>query len=359
MNGDRVGIVGPYNLSEATQLACPLADFLRQRGCRVEYLSTNQCRPGIHPFWDDRVSRKVQNFYGWASRLSLLIWFELQPGRIRLARGRCRQVFVPLWHRLPESERRALTSFDEIIAPCASLAVRMRQRLPQVRVQACDWDSGVPFAPRLPGPGTDKAVRLLVMLETLTLRDHPCGLISVLPVLLSRYPALSVTIASSGRRERVITNWLALLQQQYKARLAVSRRLGYADRLAMLQKHDWVMFATPRAESLVGPLEALSLGVPAIVYDIPPHNELIMHGHNGLKIPVRYEENWLGARTAELDVHRLLDALDPVCRDQRLLQQVRSRTWSELANHRSAFRHLWSRVLADAGGQETAADQVS
>ena len=83
------------------------------------------------------------------------------------------------------------------------------------------------------------------------------------------------------------------------------------------------------------PMEASALGVPSIVTDVRGCREVVVHGENGLRVPVR-------------DAVRLADAIVDLLRDadKRRAMGARAR---EIAEERFDERRIHSRVLAAYG----------
>ena len=136
-------------------------------------------------------------------------------------------------------------------------------------------------------------------------------------------------------------------------RVQITRQLGCMARSNLIQQHDWVFCASRQPNSCIAPMEVLSLGVPVIAFDVPPHNELVAHGHNGALLPVGYSVSWLGACYCNPEAYPLLESLSSVLADDCLLERVQSRSWSDLLNHRQAFRHLWHRILTPSEPSES------
>jgi glycosyltransferase involved in cell wall biosynthesis len=80
-------------------------------------------------------------------------------------------------------------------------------------------------------------------------------------------------------------------------------------------------------------LQAGAMGLPSIVTDINGSNEIIIHGQNGLIVPVK-------------DADRLLDAMNLLSKDIELRKNLASNARSMIVN-RYNQQALWSELLLE------------
>jgi glycosyltransferase involved in cell wall biosynthesis len=352
MNNPRVGFVLPYAPGEAAQMACVLADYLEQLGCRVDMTSSVPLGRRVHPRWDARVRKRPPHtdFLAWARKRQRLVWFEIPPRQLLLACGLrgCRHICVPLWPHLTAETASCLAAFDSIVAPSAALTVAL-QRCMLLTVRSCPWDSCGAIEPSRHGTLRPGRMQVLVLLDRDLLRRDGLLLLLALSVLLDGHEGLEFTLAGAGRWGKGLVAAFSSLRQRFGTRLRILRELSHESRRAAIRAHDWVFCASPSPGSGIGVTESLCLGVPAIAYNIPPYNEVLVHGYNGaqLHLPSTVDAKHLDAISVQLNSYNLLEGLTAVLGDEGLLTRVQSRDWRHCENTRQAFRQLWRQEILD------------
>jgi glycosyltransferase involved in cell wall biosynthesis len=149
--------------------------------------------------------------------------------------------------------------------------------------------------------GVPPETRLIGTAASLTIRKGLHHVIGMLPRLLKEFPDVRMALLGDGN-----------LRSQLEGQC---RDLGVADRVLMPGTlapgtdyiGDFSVFLQPSAEEGTSNavLEAMMLGVPCVVSDIPANREIIEHGIDGLIVPVEDEAAFAGAIAQILGDERL------------------------------------------------------
>jgi hypothetical protein len=185
---------------------------------------------------------------------------------------------------------------------------------------------------------------LIVYAGPLRREDGLDLLLSVLPPLRRRYPALRLLVAGGGEREPELAE--RLRAPGLRGHVAVTGRLPCRRAADLLPRADIAVFpALPGAHALLPSrhlLNAMAQGCAVVASDLDCHRELLQHGHSGILFGA-------GSGVALLDA--LLRLLAEPARLPDLGRAAvgvvaSSRSWEATA---ARYRRLYETVLAQHG----------
>lgn len=343
----QIGIYAPYTWDEATQMACILGDLAKQLAYKVSYVSVQSHNTPIHFRWDHivRNSRHLPSFKRWAHGCSHIVWFDVYKNRMQEAKQcGCRNIIVPLWHRLDIVKRSCLREFDTVMCPAESV-FRLFDRQPTIRdCRLAQWDSGLRAAKRPAGLTDPDQIRLYISVDGATVRQLDSVLFSVLHLLIDTHYHLHVTIAHTKQWSRAAADQARALMKVAGGRVRLLRKPSHTERLEALNSHDWVFCPSLTPNSGVDALEALATGAPVIAFNVPPFNEFIRPGYNGALIKCETLTAAAGAVCGLPNSRQMYEALNSVLGNNDQLIRLQNMPWPDLETRSRAFQQVWRKA---------------
>lgn len=242
-------------------------------------------------------------------------------------------------------ERWALRHADALAAGSAEQRAHLRgQGLAGGRIAV------VPAAPDLaPAPVSPQArlqaglegAPLIVYAGSLRREDGLDLLLSVLPALRRRFPALRLLVAGGGAREDELAE--RTRAPGLRGHVGVTGALSYRRAADLLPRADIAVFpALPGAHALLPSrhlLNAMAQGCAIVASDIACHRDVLIHGHSGLMFGA-------GSGAALLDalLRLLMEPWRQPALGRAAVEFVASkRSWEATA---ARYRRLYELVLA-------------
>ena len=339
----RVGIHAPYSRQEATHLGLTLASLAERLVYDVDWLSSQAHETQLHPAWDGRVlSGRKRSFTQWARkhRCGHLIWFDVQPEKLELARKRgCSNTLVLLWHRLEDQHVPYLSLFDRIVCPSFSVAQAFQKRFKPLglqNVRYLPWDTGTE---RRMGPQQSDETSVFLPLDGYTADKAGSLILHNAELLLASRSDITITVGHGKNWSREAMDALRRLQAARPQRVFTLKRRNWLEWTEAQSAHHWTLLPTLRCNTGYQVLDSLCLGVPVMAFDLPPISDSL-HSSHGVLMPCNLTSNWLGATTAVFSPRVLLSTLE-----ESLNPDVRRKLlhgdWSQLDERRRQFNLFW------------------
>lgn len=357
----QTGIFLDYVRDDVTAAALRLAGSLQRRSIQVDFLTGRTQQP-VHGLWDHQVLFKRQYattrgnsclpsaWSSWPKRNSECIWFRYDIGMFKqaVAASPCRRhVLVPKWHDLRQEDFGWLGVHHMIVcsSPTMARAVKSAMRIRKVNcpVDFIYWSSGVQSIEKS-GYRIAGQPKLVVVADRFTLQHHCDSILLTLGLVLRQARSLSVTLVIESGWPKHARSTVKRLLQEFSGRLAVKRGLTMDQRVLEINKHDWLWMASVRGTTGFPLQEALSCGVPVIVWDIAPFNELILNGWNGWCVPVEHTKSELKAPTATWSSKAASTVLCKAFRSEDELISLQEQDWL-LDGQEADFREFWERLV--------------
>lgn len=356
----RIAITAPYTRETTTRMACVVADCAEGLGHTVEYLSTRRISGEINRKWDSRVRSmdKLPDYINWAKGFDQFVWFDTYSARMRVTKHAI-NTLVCCGHRMTREHLNMLGRYQYLVAPTTSLAPTLHKFSGVNQQYYILWDAGSLITRSFSGTKTPSQMRLLVSLDGRTLVDEGMAILGALQVLLDQYSGLVITLLHTTRWTREGNVLTERLLQRYGDRVGLLRQPAQHERTRAIREHDWVLCPSVAPVAGLDAMEALYLGVPVIVHDIPPYSEFVKSGYNGVVLPALTRENWIGASSVDFNTHILLEGLTQVLADEHYLRRLQQQPWRNLAQVKSGFQSAWSSIWntphggSDVGTQES------
>lgn len=329
----QLGIHAPYGWFEASRLVVRIGELANSLGVPCSYMASQAHEAEFHPLWDRRIVAEGKgSFAEWIKDKTIILWSDLQPKKLQasVARG-CRNVLVATDRIRLE---RDLGPFDAVVFPSEAAYKRCPFSYASSR-RWIGWDSGTPLRQR-PGRRPGDGIKVYAPLDRATLDRAGNALLYAVDIILRDCP--QVTLAASYPRKLKETDGLAieLMQDRYGPRFIWLGRFDYLAHLRRVDWCDWLFYPSVADVAAVSPLEALAAGARVLAYNVPPVNEVVRSGYNGILVSPDTSHD--GKLTVRMEP--LVEAATAVFQQTPVASE-----WSELEDRRRQFTAGWRSAL--------------
>ena len=341
-----LGIYAPYTWDDVTYLACGLCDTMENLGGTVRYMSCQTHDKNVHFRYDKAVSNgKRVAFRPWAEQCRNMLWFDVQPSKLDIAkRAGCRNLLVPLLHRLEPQDFEVMPRFDDVLCVSQTIQDVLGRKAPRVDSERLDWDSCLPLASKSRSR-EEKDIHLFAPIDSATARDEGVLYADIFRILLDALPRLSITICATRYWRRPTLSAFCSLKDRFEDRMILLRKPDHFKRMEAYRTADWVFCGSLHESSLLAPTEALAFGCPIIAFNAPPINEMVQHLHNGYLIPCGTSRTAMGIPRIQVNAKELLDTLLASVGDPGVLMAMQQQPWPELEERKRNFLSRWRQLL--------------
>lgn len=348
----KLGIYAPYRRDETTTASLRLADLAASLFFDVRLLSCDRIERGIHPAWDERVSRYRSDteLYQWAKGCDHFVWFCPDApalDKTRTVAEKAQHVLVLSWHHLNAAQLTQCRAYSTTVCPSVQIrdhaAIEIFKGSVDHKVLVCNWDSGLATIERR-GKCHPQKTRLLVHMDATAIDDCGQMVLMALGNLLSCMPRLEVTLFSQKTWSRAARKALKILYQAWHPRLTMTCRLNLVEQVNQLHNHDWCLIPSTRVDFGMPALRALSCGLPVMAFDLPPLGEFLSTRTNAALIGCDLAVSWLKAPIAFTSLGQMLKPLVAALGedDDAQLHKLQLCDW-KLAQRATVFREFWTR----------------
>lgn len=354
----RLTIVTPYRHGEVTLQALRLADFASSYVESVTVLvSGRKARQPVHLFWDGRCRAfRGESFVRLARRTQQWVWCG-QPNLMLISAARhaqpdSRHLAWPSWGVLdPVRVRRILRSCDELLCcsgPMYRAVAELSRPGDRGKPELLSWVPPEPAdASELSAPGC----RVLVVVDTATMRRVGEGVLYLLGTLLGEYPELSVTLLCQGTWSKRLRRPMETAQLAFGDRLEMLRQQPWQRVVELLYSHHALLdlTTTPGVGVVAG--EAAMRGVPVIAFATPPREEVLEHGSQACLLQTHSRPTLLGAPRITFSVVSVLEQLRTLLAGGEIGRPGRRtrRFLREVGRCRAFWFHRWEVEVAEGG----------
>lgn len=342
----RIGLFTRYQPNELTRVALQLADWLSQRHVPVTIRAKGHIGT-VDPGWDRTIihDRSSLVFTEWAKGCSAIVWTHTPPAeQLRWAKEKkIRNIYLASWDELDVDPTQAYPLFHKIVLPSRVPADMLKRSHKLTNVVT------VPLYPNLPitqkgSRALSPHVRILVPLYSQTTTAVHCETMRTMSRVLDNVPDASVTILYH-RLNGIATRLLDELRKEYGSRLKACSGLLTSELHLCYAQHDITVWPSQQENfGLIG-ATSLYLGTPVIGFDIPPINEIIRNGRNGVLLDTNVSIGAAGTRWATLHYQRLEKAVIEVAQDPALLSTLQQNTAEGLEHRMLTFNESWMSLL--------------
>lgn len=340
----RIGIYVGWNCQEAAYMAGQLADRAALLGHAVSILSSQPLQTPVYERWDHEVEAPGRDFKAWAKAQRTIVWFEICPEKLRLARAAgCRNVLVLLWHRISPAEVPLLAEFANVVCPSKSCVEHAVRSYPHARYTLTEWDPGTPYATPVPH---DEPHKVFVPLDGQSARRYGPMILHAIRIVMARSPGLNFTLGRAGHWSRATVQAAGEAMRETPKRVVTFRRRGWQEWVGELAKHDWLFNPVLQDNACLTTTAAAYLRIPIVAFDVPPATDLLRDGKNAMLVRCELQETAWGVPTAVPTPKPLVDVLDNVLGNRPLGKALVGAYMSRrLERRRMAFNEFWETEL--------------
>jgi len=340
------GISLRYHQHEASWAALQLADLARDSGIPVKLYGSGVCKREMSPYWDARVTDgQKEPFEKWLEGCTRVIW-TVPPTPAELTCAKQMGVVTMLlvdWELLQQEDEPQIRDIDTLILPhrCVAEAV-------------CRWGSAMPahFYPFLMPwdvltPVTkprekESAPTIYVPLHDSQAAKSNLAVFNVIHGVLEQMPKVRAIVTGGARWSLRAVRAVRRLKRLHGDRFHFTKQPRPAERLEILGKaHLMVWPACYENFGLVG-LDAISMGVPVVAWDVPPLTEFLQNQQNALLVPCQHRHNWLGVPCAIGDYTTFGRAVVSLLQNSQLLATMRATSRKGLQARKDQFMQMWT-----------------
>lgn len=345
-----IGILAPYDRSEATMAAVRIANLAIAHGVEVRYVAVGRREPKLHAFWDRHVrSSRDDGVYIATRGCRTLVHFQTSPSlrkQTELVAPDAKHVLVPAWHQLRLEDAALVADHHAVIcgshAHCTSLKDAIFQGVENKIVSWIKYDSGIPAVKR------DSAVeynKVRVCLHANRSVIDVCGplWLRVITDLFDALPRLDITLLANKSWSAQDRKVIREIERKYPKRFVHKRQTDLDGLNQEFLTHDWALIPWTQACTALVAARALSCGAPVIALDIPPWSEML-NKRQGVLLPCDLQMSRFNAPTAVPDFNQIREALLQTLSCPNLLPRLRSENWF-LDRRTEQFTKFWTKVL--------------
>jgi len=344
------GISLRYHQCEATWAAIQLAELAREAGIHVRLYADDVCNRELSPYWDAHVTdgRKVP-FDEWMMGCTRVIW-TTPPSQLCLDRVQHRGIETQLladWELIQEEDADVVARLDSMILPHRCVAEAM-----------CRWASMIdghfypyllPWDVQLPitKPQKFREPEMVYM----PLHDSQAAKITlmvfnVLHAILTHMPKVSVTLTGGARWSLKSLRAVNALRRHHGSRIQFIRKPDACRRLQLLTEADVMLWPACYENFGIIGLEAITMGVPVLAWEIPPMTEFLRHNHNAVLVPCDVQYNWLGVPCVHPDYDAFGRAALSLLQNPQLLATIRATSRKGLQARKDQFMQMWTKLTS-------------
>lgn len=340
----QIGIHAPYAHNDTTAMACALGELSIELRGSTSYLAYQSISDNVHFRWDKEVrSVNRTSFKQWAETRDLIIWFDVQPKKLKMVRN-AKNVLVPMWHSMSLPQLATLNQFSAIVCPHES-AYKLLCRTRTTDLQLAEWSQCYREQSRPRGTHEPGKFRILVSLNGASICRFGDTLLPALRLLVDVMPDVYVTIMHTKRWPKSLAEQAKTLVGISDGRVSMLYKPNYLRRIEALKTHDWLFCSSVSADAGWDATEALSLGMPVLCFDVAPYRDIVRNGHNGIKIPCNIERTEFGAEIAQPNSAETLEALSIIAGDVGLLTELQGTDWPDIEHRTRHFQSVWRKLL--------------
>ncbi len=348
-----IAILTPYGRTETTAAAVRVAELAVGAGLDARLVSVGPREARVHPFWDRHVvCGRDAGLAQATAGATTCVWFAYGEGLRREAARVCPKaahVLVPSWHGLPRPGTAPFPPYEQIVCPSKGhhaafvSCVVPDQDAARTATAWARWDAGFPPVHHA-GRADPYRTKALVYADAGAIDECPGVAVAVMDGLLRRCDGLTVTLLSSKSWSRPDRRRMAEMSRTWGARFTSLPPTDFQDQLGLMHDHDWFVYPAVRSDYALHPVRALHCGLPVVGWDVPPVNERVRTGHNGVLVGCEAVTNWSQAPTATGLAARFIDEAAPYLDDPKRLAALQRQDWG-LKAVADAFRTFWLDLL--------------
>jgi hypothetical protein len=332
-----VGIYAAFDRTESTAAAVSLAASASRCGHATGYMPCNLTGPcDLRQYGVSVYSSR--SYATWVASHSCFVWFRQELKlleEIRRQHKASKHILVPTWHHLGPDSLKALTAYDLTVCGSETMKRELMRRVPKkTKLASVPWDMNIVPQLRL-GVRDFNCVRVLVSADNHTVEHHAESMLQVVEHLLAN-PDIRVDLALARRLAPAHRRQLQDLLARFDS-LKTTWQPGMEELLQLTAASDWVWVPATKSTFGISAIRALSLGVPAVAWDISPFDSLLP---SSSLLPCRVDIDSCGDPAVVWDTDVLLHELPLLFKDR---EQLLTRQGLQM-DRGPAFQSFWQRI---------------
>ena len=335
-----LAIIAPYSWDEATQMACAIADMCDNWGAPVEYYASPTRSLNVYFRWDHRVRHLSKLKKGFETYL----WFQPHPAllsKLLAKEPEARHVLVYLPRVFANGDHTRLAKkYRCVLCPTEFAKKRLGFSCPEAMY--VPWFSSSRILRR--SRALERSRRWLFTCNGSSIPRVWSAAMSTFMQLLRARQQDHLTIMLPAKREftasgltlgGILKDWPTVMRE----RVTLLVQPTVLDWQNALLEHDWLVDLSVTVNSGATALGGLSLGCPAITFDVPPFDEFVFSPY-GLRIPCAVDMTGNGLPSAVPDCGQILQTLKKAAEDHSLLSRTATDPWQALENRAREFQSV-------------------
>lgn len=296
--------------------------------------------------FDNRVSSLA--FTKWATSHELIIWTEAIPEDLldQFHRLHIHNYLYTSWDKLTYEHKQLLPKYSKVVLPSYAQDQLVKSYFDITNTCV------VPFSPHLPAirkhkTSVDKITVLLPLYGSSAYRIGSAVLLALAEICTNNANVNVVTSMAKGLTLKVQKD-LATLSAHFEARWHNIVDCSWQDTLLLINSSDLLLWPSKYDNFVAIPITALHLGVPVVGFNIPPLNEFVTDGVNGLLIPGDVDHNWLGVPAVCSGYDLFGRKLDKLLAEPKLIDKLKAGTSKGLPDVDKRHLEGWRNLLPSA-----------
>lgn len=345
-----VGLHLRYQSCASTYAGLRLASHLDGRGALAEILCRGPAAR-VHPGWDRRVASRHSPYASFASRCSHLVWTE--PCALLFAQVartlKTKTVLFVTWEGLRPEHRSLCASVDQLVSPYWQCVQILRDRWDLPHVKYVPWDTGYPqiLKTTLAMPN---ALRVALPVGGCLSWQAYNDIYEFAMGLLAQVQRAELTLLTTQPRKRHLERLVRSVALVHPGRISARQLPGLGSLPLCYARHDLTVCLSRRDGLGLSGLASLAGGTPVVAYDLPPFNEYVFDGRNGLLVDTPIHRDSLGIPCAvPEDGEIMLDTACSLLTQGNLLGELRADVAHRCADRHRLFCDGWSEVFGLGG----------
>lgn len=341
-----ISILTPYNRSDTTMAAIRLADLAVALGYDVNFISCDFHENNIHSFWDSKVIKgKSHNIYTKTKDSKKVIYFLINNdllNKVQLVTKQAIHVLVPSWHKLLLNTE-IYKEYNKVVIPDRSFFTYFVNNIKAKNTHYCLWEAGLPSLPR---EGTVESNKVITYFFCDNNVIDFCGtlVLELVNELLKNLIKLEVILIynkSWPKKDRKLIKELSKNNRFKHEKISNIHR-----QILLLHKCDWFVYPAVRGDFAMPVFYSLSCGVPVIVNDVNPFNNIITNNTTGFLVPCENKTLNSKAPMAIQTFGQWYSVCYKAFSSTRQLFSMQQHDW-QLQKLTRTFNSFWSKLLAE------------